>query len=340
MGEHRSCSVTGRQLRGINRAGAEYGSTWEGWDNNPYFEWPSAAIRMNELDHFASKGMNVVRLPISWERLQHTLNGSLDPEYRCNLEKYVAAATAAGFSVVIDLHNYGRYATGTHDADGKQVGSYTQRVLGDGVLTFAHVADVWTKIAGLFVDNPRVIFGLMNEQHGADPTLDSTAVFTGYQTVLDAVRATGAKQLVLFPNTWGSDTRHWEVWVPQGSGPLDAIAALNVKDSAGNLAFDMHSYMDTRQEDQETWLRDIEVVTKWAREERLPGERKCLFLSELGSKLGAADVSTLLTYINANPDVWVGWAVWNLEPYSITSTDKETGAVTDTPRMPWYAPFF
>src|SRR5262249_9672390 len=95
MGEHRSCSVTGRQLRGLNRAGGEYGSTWEGWDNNPYFGWPSAAIRMNDLDHFASKGMNVVRLPISWERLQHTLNGPLDPEYRCNLEKYVAAATAA-----------------------------------------------------------------------------------------------------------------------------------------------------------------------------------------------------------------------------------------------------
>lgn len=340
MGDPRSCSVTGPQLRGINRAGAEYGVTWDGWNGQTYLDWPSAAIRINELNQFASKGMNVVRLPIAWERLQHTLNGPLEPDYRCDLENYVAAATAAGFSVVIDLHNYGRYATGAHDADGKQVGTYTQHVLGDGTLTFAHVADVWTKIASLFVDNPRVIFGLMNGQHGADPSPNSTAVFAGYQTVLAAVRATGAKQLVLFPSTWGSDTRHWKVWVPQGSGPLDADAALAVSDSADNLAFDMHSYMDSRKEDEEIWLRDIEVVTKWARDERKPDERKCLFLSELGSKLGSAEVSTLLTYINANTDVWVGWTLWNLEDYAITTTDKTTGVVTDTPRMAWYARLF
>ncbi len=51
-------------------------------------------------------------------------------------------------------------------------------------------------------------------------------------------------------------------------------------------------------------------------------------------------MSKLLTYINANADVWAGWTVWNLEPYSITATDKTTGVVTDTPRMAWYAPFF
>ncbi len=198
MGEQQSCAATGLQLRGTNRAGAEFGEEWNGWNGQTYFEWPSATIRTNELSHFASKGMNVIRLPIAWERLQHTLNSPLNPTYRANLEGYVAAATAAGFSVIIDLHNYGRYATGTHDTDGMQVNTYTQHVLGGGTLTFGHVADVWTKIAGLFVGNDRVIFNLMNEQHDADPSLDSTAVFTGYQTVLDAVRATGAKQLVLF----------------------------------------------------------------------------------------------------------------------------------------------
>jgi endoglucanase len=170
----------------------------------------------------------------------------------------------------------------------------------------------------------------MNEQHDAEPSLDSTAIFAGYQTVLDAVRATGATQLVLFPNTRSSDTRHWSTWSPQG-GPLDKDAALSVKDSANNLAFDMHSYTEAG----DSWNSDITVVTDWARAD---GRR--LFLSELGRESGPTALSTLLTYINSNANVWAGWTAWNLDPYAIGITDKVTGLVRDTPKMGWYAPYF
>jgi endoglucanase len=321
--------TTGPQLRGVNRAGAEFGDDWNGWTGQTYYQWPSAPVRTNELNYYAAKGMNVVRLPISWERLQHTLNGPLDPTYQANLVDYVKAATSVGLTVIIDLHNYSRYATGAYDSSGAQVNTYTQHVLGDGTLTFAHVADVWTKIATLFVSTPRVIFNLMNEQHDASSSLDSTAIFGGYQTVLNAVRATGATQLVLFPNTRSSDTHHWATWSPQG-GPLDAVAALSVTDSANNLAFDMHSYTGT-----DSWNGDITVVTNWAH-----ANGKHLFLSELGTTSGATAVSTLLTYINSKADVWVGWTVWNLDPYSISVTNQSTGVVSDTPKMTWYAPYF
>jgi endoglucanase len=261
--------------------------------------------------------------------LQHTLNGPLDPTYQANLLDYVNAVTSMGFAVIIDLHNYGRYAAGAYNSSGAQVNTYTQHVLGDGTLTFAHVADVWTKIATLLVSEPRVIFNLMNEQHDASSSLDSTAIFAGYQTVLNAVRETGATQLILFPNTRSSDTHHWSTWSPQG-GPLDSVAALSVTDSANSLAFDMHSYTGT-----DSWNGDITVVTNWAR-----ANGKRLFLSELGTTNGATAVSTLLTYINSNADVWVGWTVWNLEPYSISVTNQSTGVVSDTPKMTWYAPYF
>jgi endoglucanase len=353
-------STTGPQLRGVNRAGAEYGDYWCGWSGPNDFEWARddlprdrpVAIRTNELDYFASKGMNVVRLPISWERLQHTLYGPIDPTYQADLVAYVDAATSKGLSVVIDLHNYGRYATGAHDSSGAEVNTYTQHILGDGMLTFDHVADVWRRIAALFVGNPRVIFNLMNEQHdagrpvpGALPeeacaigaklvsTLDATAIFAGYQAVLNAVRATGATQLVLFPNTRSSDTHHWSTWWPQGGPPLDSDAALRVTDSANNLAFDMHSYEGC--DGCDSWNDDIKVVTDWAR-----ANGKRLFLSELGTESGSAAVSTLLACINSNSDVWVGWTVWNLDPYRISTTDRDTGVVSDTTKMPWYAPYF
>jgi endoglucanase len=346
--------TTGPQLRGVNRAGAEYGDDWCGWLwEQDYYEWPSVAIRTAELSHYASKGMNVVRLPISWERLQPTLNGPLDPTYQASLVDYVTAATSMDFAVIIDLHNYGRYATGAFNSSGVQVNTYTQHILGDGTLTFAHAADVWKKIATLFVGNSRVIFNLMNEQHDAGrpvpsaprektcdigpgliSSLNSTEIFAGYQTVLNAVRATGATQLILFPNTRSSDTQHWSTWSPQG-GPLDSVAALNVTDSANNLAFDMHSYTGCK--DCDSWNGDITVVTNWAR-----ANGKRLFLSELGTESGATVVSTLLTYLNSNADVWVGWTVWNLDPYTISVTNKDVvpPTVSDTPKMAWYAPYF
>jgi endoglucanase len=321
--------TTGLQLRGVNRAGAEYGDDWDGWTGQTYYEWPAATVRTNELTYYASKGMNVVRLPISWERLQHTLNGPLDPTYQAHLVDYVNAATSMGFAIIIDLHNFGRYAAGAYNVAGAQVNTYTQHVLGDGTLTFVHIADVWTKIATLFVSNPRMIFNLMNEQHDASSSLDSTAIFAGYQTILNAIRATGATQLILFPNTRSSDTHHWSTWSPQG-GPLDSVAALSVTDSANHLAFDMHSYTGT-----DSWNGDITVVTNWAR-----AHGKRLFLSELGTTSGATAVSTLLTYINSHADVWVGWTVWNLDPYAISATNQSTAVVSDTPKMTWYAPYF
>ena len=142
------------------------------------------------------------------------------------------------------------------------------------------------------------------------------ALFAGYQTVVHAVRATGAPQLILFPNTRSSDTHHWSTWAPQG-GPLDAVAALSMTDRAHQLAFDMHSYTGT-----DSWNDAITGVTDWA---HAHGQR--LFLSELGTTSGAPAVATLLTYLNAHADVWVGWMVWNLAPYAISVTDQATGVV-------------
>ena len=325
----RASAAPGVRYTGINRAGPEYGDDWDGWTGQTYYEWPTATNRRAEFAHFKSKGMNTIRLPISWERLQHTLSGPFDATYQARMTEYVAEATAAGFTLILDLHNYGRYATGAYNASGSQVGGYTQRVLGDGTLTFAHITDVWVRLVGLFKSNPLVVLNLMNEQHDAAGSLDSTAIFAGYQGVLNAVRAAGSTQLVLFPNTRSSDTHHWVTWAPEG-GPLDSVAALKVTDPAGNMAYDMHSYNEI-----DTWNSDIAAVTSWAR-----ANGKRLFLSEVGSMSGSSSVPSLLAYLNANADVWLGWATWNLDPYTVSVTNLTSGKVTDTAQMSWYAPYF
>jgi endoglucanase len=322
---------TGVQYRGLNRAGAEYGDDWDGWTGQTFYTFPTPADLAAELTFYASKGFNILRLPISWERLQHDLNGDLDADYAGKVQSFVSQANAGGWVVIIDLHNYNRYATGAFDAAGVQVNTYAQQVFGDRSLDESHLADVWTKLALMFLGNPDVVFNIMNEPHDFPVTSDDW--FAKIQTVIAAIRGAGADQLILVPNSRGSDVDHWDTYAPNG-GSLDSKAALVITDSANNYAFDMHAYQDDPSSPT-SYVTLVTGVTNWA---KANGER--LFLSEFGSVNGAgngaAALGNLLTYLNDNSDVWVGWTTWNLPPYNITMVDDYTA---DGPEMAWYTPY-
>lgn len=329
---------TGVAYRGINRAGMEYGNDWDGWTGQTYYEMPSSTQITAELAYYKRKGFNLIRLPISWERIQHTLNGPLDTAYANGMMNYINLATAQGFTLVLDLHNYNRYATGAFDGAGNQTTNYVQRVIGDGTLTVAHLADVWTKLANLVKSHPKVILNLMNEPH--DLPMNSTTWFSGIQTVINAVRATGSTQLILVPNTRGSDVGHWHTWAP-GGGPLDSVAALSITDSANNHAFDMHSYYPEGygSNDESSYGAQLTAVTQWART-----HGKKLFLSEMGipthESFAQAQITNALTFMNNNSDVWLGWSPWDLTSWQLT-TNNHTADYTTNGRTPinWYAAF-
>jgi endoglucanase len=230
---------TGVRFRGLNRAGAEYGDDWDGWTDQTFYTFPTATELDSELAFYDGRGFNALRFPISWERLQHDLNGPLDPVYINQVLAFVNQANAAGWLIIIDLHNYNRYAAGAFNAAGVQVPTYKQRIFGDGFLDTSHWVDVWTKIAAMFLGNPDVVFNIMNEPH--DFPVISDTWFSNSQSVIDAIRGTGADQLILVPNSRGSDVDHWATSAPNG-GSLDSVAALTITDS--NYAFDMHAYQD------------------------------------------------------------------------------------------------
>jgi endoglucanase len=327
-----SLYTTGVKYRGINRAGAEYGDDWNGWTGGSYFEWPSPTGLAAELAYLDSVGFNTVRLPISWERLQHSLGGELNEIYATTLTSTVAQMTAAGFQVIVDLHNYNRYAmrTYTDDQGTTQSGGYSQHVLGDGTLNNSHLVDVWTRVASLFKSNARVAFELMNESH--DFPITSDAYFALVNEQIAAVRATGAANLIIVPNSRGSDITHWTTGAPNG-GSLDSVAALTVTDSANNYAYVVHQY-DSSPASATHYSDMLGIITSWA---RTNGKR--LFLTELGVVPSSANaqsaMTNLLQYMNDNSDVWLGWAPWNLTPYSITSASY----TSDATAMSWYKPF-
>lgn len=335
--------ATGVAYRGINRAGPEYFADWDGWTGQTYYEFPNVTVSgggvgsvakwASELTYLTNKGFNCIRIPIAWERVQHTLLGPLDTSYLANLQAMVKQATDAGFTVLIDLHNYSRYAVGAFNAAGTQVGTYTQQVLSDGVLSFTHLNDVWTKLANVFKSNSQVIFELMNESHDT-VNLTSTQLFAGCQGVINAIRATGATNEILALNSRGSDTDHWYQYSPIG-GPLDAVAALALTDSANNLSYAVHAYWGGAPARYASYTALLKEVGDWA---ATNGKR--LWLTEFG--YSAPDQATYetqvggaLTYMNASGSVWRGWTPWNLPNHQITNA----AYTADGPPMATFTPF-
>lgn len=171
---------------GVNLSGAEFASSQKPGVLNKDYTYPAAS----DYTYFAGVGMNTIRLPILWERLQPTARGKLDPTQLALLQQAVARAKAAGMYLVIDLHNYAKYY-------GYKIGSPEVPVS-----TFT---DVWRRLALTFKSDNAVMFGLMNE-----PNNISASEWAGAaQAAIDAIRKTGANNLILVPGALWTGAHSW-----------------------------------------------------------------------------------------------------------------------------------
>jgi hypothetical protein len=155
---------------------------------------------------------NVVRLPLneeSWLGYPNSSGTNPDPSgnYVSVVKKSVAQYTADGLYVIVDLH---WSAQGSAPANAQQMMADS-----DHSITF------WTSVANAFKDNPAVIFELYNEPHDISNAVVSGGGggWAGYQQMLDAVRATGATNVVLMGGTaWSNDESWWT-----SNRPVDAL---------------------------------------------------------------------------------------------------------------------
>src|SRR4051812_22059169 len=89
------------RFAGVNLSGAEFGTAGSnaalpGIYSNQYI-YPTQA----EVRYFQSKGMNTIRLPFRWERLQQTNGAVLDATELSNLNAFVCSATTTGMFVIL-----------------------------------------------------------------------------------------------------------------------------------------------------------------------------------------------------------------------------------------------
>ena len=219
------------RLLGVNRSGTQYPCV-EGWG---IFDGPTDAAA---LDAISAWGANTVRVALN-EDCWLGING-VDPAYsgdayRTAIHDYVDRLNAAGLRVILDLH---------WNAPGTDLAT-DQQPMADR----DHAPDFWRSVAAEFRWNRSVVFDLYNEPHPDDENGGDTPAAwacvrdggscpgvpfeaAGMQELLDAVRSTGARNVVM-------------VGGPQYAGQLDRWRDYRPHDPSRQLAASIHIYFNT-----------------------------------------------------------------------------------------------
>jgi endoglucanase len=114
-----------------------------------------------------------------------------------------------GMYCVLDLHNYHRYRG---------------NVIGSSAVSYDALTDVWQKLAGVYKDNPRMIWGTMNEPYD----VGYLAARLGANAAIKGIRNAGANQLVTL---CGNDFSAVSTWVGTNS---EWMGPANITDPQNN----------------------------------------------------------------------------------------------------------
>jgi endoglucanase len=278
-------------LLGVNLAGGEFGNAKPGKYGVDYI-FPSPS----DIDYYAGKGIEVLRIPFLWERIQPTQFGPLNNTDLARIDSLVDYARSKGMMVVLDMHNYGMGHGGA--------------LIGSAQVSNAAFADVWGKLAAYFKNDPNVMFGLMNEPHQQSAAQWIQSV----NAAIDAIRDAGATQKILVPGTYWDGA--W-TWV---SSDNDTVIGNGVVDPLKNYAFEVHQYLDSDGSgtsasvvSANVGVQRITEVTEWA---KATGNQ--LFLGEFGVAQNTTALQALdnmLNYMHQNQDVWLGATYWAGGPW-------------------------
>lgn len=276
------------RLRGVNAAGLEWSTNGEGH----VLDTAKTAIDDWHVNH--------VRLPLSQDRWFGKARDQSDEgkAYRALVKQVVDLCAGRGRYVVLDLHwsDAGEW--------GEQIG---QHAMPDrNSVTF------WKDLAETYKNHPAVLFDLYNEPHDVSwdvwlnggPVTEkdrgrgytSTFEAVGMQTLLDTVRGTGAKNVVIAGGlNWSYDL----------SGVLDGKV---LSDPEGNgVIYANHAYPFKG-----------DTVARWVAKMEAAAEKLPLIVSEFGSDpkggAGLSGEQWVRQVLRALDDHNWAWTAWDLHP--------------------------
>lgn len=282
-----NCLAPG-QLVGVNLAGAEFNPSALPGRVNQNYVYPVKA----DLEYFKAAGMNVIRLPFLWERIQPALNGALDSAQVDMIKQVGAWASQLGLCIVLDVHNYG---------------SYRGNAIGSTGAPYNALADLWVRLHGEFPQPEVYAYGLMNEPfHVGVKTWTSVA-----QSTVLALRNAGSRNLILVGTARWSGAHEFLKEI-DGTSADREFGPFN--DPLNRFAIELHQYADSDYSgrgrdcmEPATFRQILDRVAEWTRKS---GHK--MFLGEFGVSGDARCLATLNEALNSMRDAsaWKGWTYW------------------------------
>jgi endoglucanase len=311
-------SASGRRvvLRGVDRSGAEY----ECVQGHGIFDGPSGQASVTAM---RSRGINAVRVPLNeacWNGQSYVNPAYAGARYRAAIQAYVKLLNASGMVAILDLHWTDGAYTGNTSAC-SSVEAICQKPMPDA----AQAVPFWTSVARTFGGNDAVIFDLFNEPypeqaggsnetegwqcwlHGGGDCVSIGYPVAGMQTLVDAVRSTGANNVVMLGGlAWANDLTGWLSHEPT--------------DPDHNLVASWHSYNFNACNTKSCWTAQIAPVIA-----KVP-----VIAGEIGEN-DCADtyVDPLTSWLNSKSTSYLAWA-WDTDSNCATGPGLIT-SYTGTP---------
>jgi hypothetical protein len=228
------------RLHGVNRSGAEYACIQRiGLVAGPTDKRAIAAM--------TSWRINAVRIPLNedcWLGINSVPAQYSGARYRAAIRAYVALLHRANLYAILDLH---WNAPGSALASGQQP-----------MADLDHAPAFWLSVARAFRRDPVVLFDLYNEPHDVSwecwrdgCVLPEGWTAAGMQTLVDAVRSSGARQPIIATGLGhGNDLSSWLRYRPH--------------DPANQLVAGFHVYESLSCTTPACWDRDVGSVARSA----------------------------------------------------------------------------
>jgi endoglucanase len=285
-------------LHGADRSGTEYKCVQTGG----IFDGPTSTASINVMK---AHGINAVRVPLNeacWNGDSWVNPAYSGATYRTAVEGFVHRLNADGMVVVLDLHWTDGAYTGPASACSSAEAT-CQKPMPDK----AEAIPFWTSVAGTFKNNDAVIFDLFNEPYPEQADQMNTAEgwqcwlnggncagisypVAGMQDMVDAVRATGANNVLMLGGLeWSNDLTGWLSHEPT--------------DPDHNLAASWHSYNFNACSTAQCWNSQIAPVAA-----KVP-----LIAGEIGENDCASGyVTPLMNWLTSKGANFLAWT-WNTD---------------------------
>jgi len=210
-------------MHGVNISGPESNTANLPGTYGYNYVYPTVA----DFDYYHAKGLNLIRIPFRWERMQHGLNVPLDTAQLGYMDTAIARASARGMKVILDMHNYAECNV-----------SGVKYRFGSAGLPDSAFADVWRRLADHYKNEPAIYgYDIMNEPNG----LGAGVWVTYAQAAIYAIREVDLNHDIIvegesWANAWGFETKNPSLHT--------------VRDPVGRLMFSAHSYWSDKGTDE------------------------------------------------------------------------------------------